>query len=107
VEDPKDAPLLSDLFLGDELLCQESKVTLKDAICCLFIFYLVSHLSKTAFDHLLRLLHLFLPRSGLPRNTDEFLRLFRGSDDKTRVHEYCEDCQVAFSLPSSFTAVRS
>jgi len=69
---------------------------LKDALCCLFIFYLVSHLSKTAFDHLLQLLRLFLPRSGLPRNTEELLRLFRGSDDKTRIHEYCENCQVAF-----------
>ena len=95
-EDPKDAPLLSDVFQGEEPLCSGSKVTLKDAICCLFVFYLVSHLSKTAFDNLLRLLHLIFPRNLLPRNIDEFLRLFRGSEGKTRIHEYSEECQVAF-----------
>ena len=36
------------LSLGDERLCQGSKVTLKDATCCLFIFYLVSHLSMAS-----------------------------------------------------------
>jgi len=96
-DDAKDPPLLSALFQGDEPLCKGSKITYKDAICCLFIFYLVSHLSKTAFDHLLQLLRLFLPSSGLPKNTDEFLRLFRGSDGKSKTHEYCEDCQVAFT----------
>ena len=95
-EDTKDPPLLSDLFGGDEPLCPGSKVTLKDAICCLFVFYLVSHLSKTAFNQLLRLLHLIFPRNLLPKNVNEFLWLFRGSDGKTRTHEYCEDCQVAF-----------
>jgi len=35
-------------FLGDERLCQGSKATLKDATCCLFIFYLVSHLSMAS-----------------------------------------------------------
>jgi len=96
-DDAMEPPLLSDLFQGDEPLCKGSPITYKDAICCLFIFYLVSHLSKTAFDHLLQLLRLFLSSSGLPKNTDEFLRLFRGSDGKTRVHEYCEACQVAFT----------
>ena len=92
----KPRQLLSDLFLGDEPLHKGTKVTLKDAICCLFVFYLVSHLSKTAFNQLLRLLHLIFPRNLLPKNVNEFLRLFRGSDGKTRTHEYCEDCQVAF-----------
>jgi len=95
-DDAKETRLLSDLFQGDEPLCAGSKVTLKDAVCCLFVFYLVSHLSKTAFDHLLHLLHLILPFNLLPKNTDEFLRLFRGSDGNTRIHEYCETCQVAF-----------
>jgi len=53
--------LLKDMLLGRDPLYAGSSITLLDAMCTLFVFFLTFHFSKAAFQKILDLLHVLLP----------------------------------------------
>jgi hypothetical protein len=91
---------LRDLMLGNDKLYDGSTVSLADAMCTVFIFYLTHHLSKSAFQSMLDLFHVLLPPNFFPKKTAEFLKIFGcGTENASLVfHEYCETCCHPFRV---------
>jgi len=90
--------LLKDMLLGWDPLYAGSSITLLDAMCTLFVFFLTSHFSKAAFQKILDLLHVvLLPSNFLPTTTEAFLSPFSsGNEEKIIFHEYCPTCCVKY-----------
>ena len=82
---------LQDLLLQDEPIYPGSLISLKDAICTLFIYFLTIHTDKNQFQKMLDLLHLFLPANLIPKRVEEFLKLFAASDGRIRSIDFCEN----------------
>jgi len=90
--------LLKDMLLGRDPLYAGSSITLLDAMCTLFVFFLTFHFSKAAFQKILDLLHVvLLPSHFLPTTTEAFLSPFSsGNEEKIIFHEYCPTCCVKY-----------
>jgi len=87
---------LQGLMFGDEKIFQGSSVRLADDMCALFVLFITSPLSKTAFQHVLDLLQLLLPENFLPTQVDEILSMFGASQDHLVTDDFCEDCSIIF-----------
>jgi hypothetical protein len=87
---------LSHILMAQDKIFTGSSVSLSDAICSLFVFYLTCHIPKSTFQALLDLLHLLLPPNFLPTKVDQLLNIFSSVDGKLVYHEYCETCFHSF-----------
>jgi len=90
---PQPSSILGHVLMRQDPLYPGSRVTLADALCTLFIFFITGHMAKAQLQRVLDLLHLFMPKNLLPTKVEGVLKLFGGSSDRRLViHEYCESC---------------
>jgi len=89
--------ILGHVLMRQDPLYPGAKITLADALCTLFIYFVTGHLAKTQLQRVLDLLHLFMPPNLLPKKVEGILRLFAASDGRLVLHEYCEACFHSFA----------